>query len=655
MGFTNSPLVSYTRLSPNKSDGRWDYDVSPAKVIDKITKITIHHMAGVMSVEQFGNLVANPAREMSANYCIGSDGRIGLFCEEKDRSWCSSSQWNDNRAITIEVSNSEVSAEWPVSGVVYRSLIKLCIDICKRNSIKKLEFTGDRNGSLTYHYMYSSTLCLPVKRTELLTPNGWKSLADIKIGDIVATAHIDDMSIKFDTVENVIPIKTQDTYELRDFEATSDHRIVYYNQYGRQYIGQFKDVYDLPWQTYFINAGHIFDTPGLYNLSLPEIEFLVAVQADGYYMKDGDCLYGVEFHLKKERKISQLLSLFDSLDYAYNICNQSDGTTKIRLYGAKYVKYCEQYLKDKVFTWDWLNMSDEQAEHFLNVILLYDGCVANQSYSSEIPQNVDVVQAIAALHGVGTKLSKEHNRLFFKKEKRSFNGKDRKRKPKQQVSCVTVRSGFILVRQHGRTTITGNCPGPWIKAHTGDICAQVNHALAPGSQPAKELYRIRKTWTDAASQIGAYSNLENAKKACKAGYSVYGSHGNVVYSVPATAHASTPTPVTSTTKPETVSKPKADIAGLQRILNIGGAGLVVDGILGPKTLAAAKKYTVENGDTGNVIKWVQQRLNQLGFNCGVADGIAGVRTMDAIYSWQRANRLNVGYFGGSDWNVLLKG
>ena len=190
-----------------------------------------------------------------------------------------------------------------------------------------------------------------------------------------------------------------------------------------------------------------------------------------------------------------------------------------------------------------------------------------------------------------------------------------------------------------------------VQTYLSMLCSGVT---APGSQPAKELYRIRKTWTDAASQIGAYSNLENAKKACKAGYSVYGSHGNVVYSVPATAHASTPTPVTSTTTPKTESKPKADIAGLQKILNIGGAGLVVDGILGPKTLAAAKKYTVENGDTGNVIKWVQQRLNQLGFNCGVADGIAGVRTMNAIYSWQRANKIGIGYLGGSDWNHLLQ-
>lgn len=151
MAFTNSSLVSYTRISPNRTINR----------NQPITKITPHHMAGVMSVEQFGNVVANPARQMSANYAIGNDGRIGLFCEEKDRSWCSSSPWNDHRAITIEVSNSAYgdASGWPIGEAAYNSLIKLCVDICKRNGIPKLVFTGDTSGSLTFHYMYNATAC----------------------------------------------------------------------------------------------------------------------------------------------------------------------------------------------------------------------------------------------------------------------------------------------------------------------------------------------------------------------------------------------------------------------------------------------------------------------------------------------------------------
>ena len=151
MAFTNSSLVSITRISPNKTVPR----------NQPITKITPHHMAGVCSIEQFCNIVANPAREMSANYGIGNDGRIGLTCEEKNRSWCSSSPWNDHRAVTIEVSNSAYgdASGWPIGDAAYNSLIKLCVDICKRNNIPKLVFTGDTSGSLTFHYMYAQTQC----------------------------------------------------------------------------------------------------------------------------------------------------------------------------------------------------------------------------------------------------------------------------------------------------------------------------------------------------------------------------------------------------------------------------------------------------------------------------------------------------------------
>lgn len=149
MGFTNSPLVSYTKISPNRNSPR----------NNTIQAIVVHHMAGVMTLEQFGNLVANPAREMSANYAIDSQGRIGLFCEEKDRSWCSSSAKVDNRAITIEVSNDVYGEPWSISEAAYASLIKLCADICKRNGIKKLEYLGNLNGTLLRHCDIVPTQC----------------------------------------------------------------------------------------------------------------------------------------------------------------------------------------------------------------------------------------------------------------------------------------------------------------------------------------------------------------------------------------------------------------------------------------------------------------------------------------------------------------
>jgi hypothetical protein len=149
MAYTNSSLVEYTRISPNRNSPR----------NQPIRKITVHHCAGVLTLEQFGNIVAPTSRQMSSNYMIDKEGRIGLFCPESDRSWCSSSPWNDHQAITIEVSNSANTDDWPIGEKAYNSLIKLCVDICKRNDIKKLEFTGDKNGSLTFHYFYASTCC----------------------------------------------------------------------------------------------------------------------------------------------------------------------------------------------------------------------------------------------------------------------------------------------------------------------------------------------------------------------------------------------------------------------------------------------------------------------------------------------------------------
>lgn len=474
MAFTNSPLVVYTRISPNRNSPR----------NHAIDRITIHHMAGVCSVEDFGNIVAPTSRQMSANYAIGNDGRIGLFCPESDRSWCSSSPLNDHRAITIEVSNSSIGGDWPIGDRAYKSLIKLCVDICKRNGIKKLYYDG-LNGTLTRHCDLWPTACLPIDRTELLTPFGWKPLKDIHIGDVVATVHIDNLGIKFDGVENIVPVKTQDTYVIRDFEGTSDHRVVYYNQAGRQYVGQYKDLYDKYPSIYIPNAGFIENPEGFRGLGSADIEFLVAVQADGHYMTDGNCRYGIEFHLKKNRKIKRLKELFEILNYKYTVCEQSDGTTKLRLYGTDFVERCEDYLDNKCFTWEWLNMNRKQVEYFMDAILQYDGCEANKSYASAIQQNVDIVQAIAAINGVGTKMTKEHDRVYFKKFMRSLGNNTRVRKTQQQVSCVTVRSGFILIRQHGRTTITGNCPGPWMKNHTTDLCNKVNAQLNSSSSVTK--------------------------------------------------------------------------------------------------------------------------------------------------------------------------
>lgn len=136
---SNSKLVSYTKLSPNHSGTR----------THSIDRITPHCVVGQCSVETLGNIFMNANREASCNYGIGADGRVLLCVDEGNRSWCSSSNSNDQRAVTIECA-SETYHPYEMNSNVYNSLVKLCVDICKRNGKKKLLWFNDKNKALNY-------------------------------------------------------------------------------------------------------------------------------------------------------------------------------------------------------------------------------------------------------------------------------------------------------------------------------------------------------------------------------------------------------------------------------------------------------------------------------------------------------------------------
>lgn len=139
MAYTNSSLVSYTKLSPNHSGQR----------THSIDRITPHCVVGQCSVETLGNIFLPTSRQASSNYGIGVDGRVGMYVEEKNRSWCSSSAANDQRAITIECA-SDNTEPYAFKDVVYKRLIELCTDICKRNGKTKLLWLGDKTKTLNY-------------------------------------------------------------------------------------------------------------------------------------------------------------------------------------------------------------------------------------------------------------------------------------------------------------------------------------------------------------------------------------------------------------------------------------------------------------------------------------------------------------------------
>ena len=144
---SNSALVDYTKISPHRDSPR----------NNKILKITVHHMAGNLSVETCGNVFQT--RKASSNYGIGSDGRIALYVDEKDRAWSTANPGNDNQAINIEVANDGGAPDWHVSDKALSALVDLCVDICKRNGIAKLNYTGDASGNLTRHNMFIATAC----------------------------------------------------------------------------------------------------------------------------------------------------------------------------------------------------------------------------------------------------------------------------------------------------------------------------------------------------------------------------------------------------------------------------------------------------------------------------------------------------------------
>lgn len=162
MSYTNSPLANYTCLSPNHSGQR-------THTIDRITP---HMVVGQCTVEALGNVFLPVSRQASSNYGVGYDGRVGLYVEEKNRSWCSSSGANDQRAITIEIA-SDTSYPYALTDAAYASAIRLMADICKRNGKTVLLWKGSKDAALaysdngqksnemliTFHKWFASTSC----------------------------------------------------------------------------------------------------------------------------------------------------------------------------------------------------------------------------------------------------------------------------------------------------------------------------------------------------------------------------------------------------------------------------------------------------------------------------------------------------------------
>ena len=136
----NSNLVDIVVKSPNHSGKR----------THSIDRISPHCVVGQLSAESIGGCFTSPSRQASCNYGIGTDGRVVLCVDENNRSWCTSSNANDQRAVTIECA-SDKADPYAFNDKVYNKLIDLCVDICKRNGKKKLLWFADKNTALNYN------------------------------------------------------------------------------------------------------------------------------------------------------------------------------------------------------------------------------------------------------------------------------------------------------------------------------------------------------------------------------------------------------------------------------------------------------------------------------------------------------------------------
>lgn len=423
----------------------------------KINKVIIHHNGGNLSIA--GCYSVWQTRPASAHYQVDQNGRIGQLVWDTNTAW-HAGNWNAN-ITSIGIEHADISSNpWSCSEATIDNGAHLVAAVCKYYGLGRPEWGKNLFG----HSDFCSTACLPIRTTELLTPSGWKKLQDIQIGDYVASARFDDQEILFTPVRALVPVHKESCWTSRDLEATSSHRILCHTQKG--------DWQVIPWKTvcgctatestnqyYIPNAGHYAGT-GL-DLSDAELQLIVAVQADGHYSKDNraldqDRVQNVRFHLQKERKISKLLDLLEDtgFEYSYNI--KKDGTSDIIVNRSLY-DFAEKYLNNKIFTYKLLEMNDHQRQVFIDSLLDWDDCRIGNNYSSRIQKNLDVVQAIASTSNIGTR-SREDG-ICFTNQERTINNGGAKRNKEQDVSCVTVDTGFILIRQHGRTTIVGNCPG----------------------------------------------------------------------------------------------------------------------------------------------------------------------------------------------------
>ena len=415
MAYTNSPLVAYTKLSPNHSGQR----------THSIDRITPHCVVGQLSAESICACFTSTSRQASCNYGIGKDGRVSLCVEEKNRSWCSSSAANDQRAITIECA-SDLNHPYAMNSAVYTSLINLCTDICKRNGKTKLLWLGDKNKTLNY---------APKADEMVITCHRWFAVKSCpgdwlysRLGDLAAkvtaalggftsstglqAASLKDMEPAA-VVAKVAPLFTANQKQSGILASVSLAQFILESGYGKSELAQnanncFGMKSSLSGNTWF---GSVWDGHSVYTMKTGE------QNADGSYVT-------VTADFRKYSSIEDSIA-----DHSAYLLGAMNGSKK-----------------------------------------RYEGLAGCTDYK----------KALQIIKGGGYATSLDY-----------------------------VQNLCRVIEQRNLT----------------------QYDVAVATAPTTALYRVRKSWSDAASQKGAFRDLSNAK-ACadkNPGYSVFDDNGKVIY------------------------------------------------------------------------------------------------------------------------------
>ena len=477
---SNSPLISFTQISPNRNSPR----------NHSIDTITIHCVVGQLSVETMGAMFAKSSYGASCNYRIGSDGRIGLIVPEADRSWCSSNRDNDNRAITIECA-CDLNDPYAVNSKVYASLINLLVDICQRNGIDALRWQADK-----------SLIGQPEKQN--MTVHRWFA-AKACPGDYLYNRHSQIAAEVNARLNGETDIETGDTdqwYRVRKSWNDADSQIGAYKVLDNAIAAcpPGYAVYDWNGKEVYRNSNESEGTQTSEFSSLSETEAAAKL-------------------LEICRPIAEAYGLFPSVCAAQTILESGYCKTELAR-KANNVCGMKCNLSGNTWagsTWDGkskVNIRTAEQDSSGNTYYIYADFRKYPCIEDSISDRCAYL--LGAMNG----------------SKKRYDGIQ---------SCKDYKSQITLIKNGGYATdvsyiskICNIIERFELDKYDGTTSSGDNQEGSGVDTPTQsgEPYRVRKAWgTTMEGQIGAFYSLENAKKCAdeNPGYYVYDGEGNRIY------------------------------------------------------------------------------------------------------------------------------